>query len=74
MANKKHIRVNSARDAQKLLSRMINERRRGDIGSEECRDVGYLVKIFLDAFDAGELEERITELEKSIQGDKEDES
>ena len=67
MANKKHLRLNSARDVHKLLSKMINERRRGDIDTSECRDVGYLAKILLDSIELGELEDRISELEKHSQ-------
>lgn len=63
IANKKHIRLNSARDVHKLLSTMINERRRGEIDTLECRDIGYLAKILLDSIVAGELEERIVNLE-----------
>ena len=67
MANKKHIRLSSARDVQKLLSKMINERRRGQVDTTECRDVGYLAKILLDSIEAGELEDRIEQLEKNIE-------
>jgi hypothetical protein len=65
MANKKHIRLNSARDAHKLLSKMINERRRKEIDTLECRDVGYLLRILLDSLKAVELEDRIENLEKA---------
>ena len=64
MANKKHIRLNSARDVHKLLSKMINERRRKEIDGQECRDIGYLLRILLDSIEAGELEDRIENLEK----------
>jgi len=67
VANKKHIRLSSARDVQKLLSKMINERRRGQVDTTECRDIGYLAKILLDSIEAGELEDRIEKLEKSIE-------
>jgi len=67
VANKKHIRLSSARDVQILLSKMINERRRGQVDTTECRDIGYLAKILLDSIEAGELEDRIEQLEKSIE-------
>ena len=67
MANKKHIRLNSARDVQILLSKMINERRRGQVDTTECRDIGYLAKILLDSIEAGELEDRVEQLEQSIE-------
>jgi len=66
MANKRHIRLNSARDVQKLLSKMINERRRLDIDSLECRDIGYLAKILLDSIQVGELEDRLRKLENML--------
>ena len=64
MANKKHIRLNSARDVHKLLSKMINERRREEIDTRVCRDIGYLAKILLDCLEAVELENRNENLEK----------
>lgn len=63
MANKKHIRLNTARDVHKLLSKMINEHRRNEIDTLECRDIGYLAKILLDSIEAGELEDRVEKLE-----------
>ena len=63
MANKRHIRLSSARDVHKLLSKMINERRRKEIDTLECRDIGYLAKILLDSIEAGELESRVETLE-----------
>ena len=64
MANKRHIRLNSARDIHKLIARMINERRRKEIDGQECRDIGYLLRILLDSIEAAELEGRIENLEK----------
>jgi len=64
MANKRHIRLNSARDVHKLLSKLINERRRGQVDTPECRDIGFLAKILLDSIEAVELENRIENLEK----------
>ena len=67
MANKRHIRLNSARDVHKLLSKMINERRRKEIDGQECRDVGYLLRILLDSIEAGELEDRVEKLETLLE-------
>ena len=64
MANKRHIRLNSARDVHKLLSKMINQRLRKELGTQECRDVGFLAKILLDSIEAAELEDRKENLEK----------
>jgi len=65
LANKKHVRLNSARDVHKLLSKMINERRRNEIDGQECRDIGYLAKILLDSLKAVELEDGLENLEKA---------
>ncbi len=64
MPNKKHTRLQTARDVQKLISKMINERRRGEVDTTECRDIGYLAKILLDSIEDGEVEDRVVELEK----------
>ena len=64
MANKRHIRLNSARDVHKLLSKMINQRLRKELGTQECRDVGFLARILLDCLEAVELEVRKENLEK----------
>ena len=58
MANKRHIRLNSARDIHKLIAKMVNERRRNEIDGQECRDIGYLLRILLDSIEAAELENR----------------
>ena len=67
MANKKHIRLNTAKDVHKLLSKMINKRRRKELDSQECRDIGYLLRILLDSIEAGELEDRIENLEMLLE-------
>ena len=64
MANKRHIRLNSARDIHKLIARMVNERRRNEIDGQECRDVGFMLRILLDCLEAVELEGRKENLEK----------
>jgi hypothetical protein len=67
MSNKKHIRLNSARDIHKLIAKMVNERRRNEIDGQECRDIGYLLRILLDSIEAGELEDRIENLEMLLE-------
>lgn len=66
MANKKHIRLSSARDIQKMLSKLINERRRDEVDTSKCRDIGYLAKILLDSIELGEMEDRIEQIEKKM--------
>jgi len=67
MANKNHIRLYSSSDVHRLLSKMINQRRRGEIDSLECRDIGYLSNILLDSIEAGKLEERVVNLEMLLE-------
>ena len=61
------MRLNTTRDVHKLLSKMINERRRKELDSQECRDIGYLLRILLDSIEAGELEDRIENLEMLLE-------
>lgn len=67
MANKRHIRLESARDARKLLAKIINQRLRDEVDGETCRDVGFLTKILLSAIETSELEDRLVELEALVQ-------
>lgn len=67
MANRRHVRLESARDARKLLAKIINQRLRDEVDGETCRDVGFLTKILLSAIETSELEVRLGELEKLIQ-------
>lgn len=67
MANKRHVRLESARDTRKLLAKIINQRLRDEVDGETCRDVGFLTKILLSAIETSELEVRLVELEKLIQ-------
>lgn len=67
MANKRHIRLESARDARKLLAKVINQRLRDEVDGETCRDVGFLTKILLSAIETSELEDRLAELEKKLE-------
>jgi len=66
MAGKRYIKLSKPRDVQVFISRLINRRIRDEVDSATSRDCGYLAKILLDAFDAVELEERLTELENKI--------
>lgn len=68
MSNKRHIRLNDIRDIKKLLSKVINERLRDEIDGGVARDVGYLCKVLLECHEKGELEKKLLELEKKING------
>ncbi len=67
MAGKKHIRLRTAGDVRELLAKLINERRRGQANSSECRDIGFLCKILLDSIEAGDVDERLAEIEKKLE-------
>jgi hypothetical protein len=66
MAGKKHIKLKSARDIHRFLSKLINETYREETDIEKSRCLGYLAKIMLDSLTTLELEERISDLEKLI--------
>ncbi len=63
MANKRHKRLRDSRDALRLLSELINQRLRNEIDSELARDVGFLLKVFLSAYEQSEILTRIESLE-----------
>jgi len=66
MANKRHIRLNDLRDAQKLLKKLINERYRDELETGKARDIGYLLKVFIEAYEKSDLEKRIEALEQNL--------
>jgi len=67
MANRKHIRLKDSRDAKRLIAKLVNLRQRCEIDSAMCRDIGYLIKIFVDLHKEIDLEERLEYLEKTLQ-------
>jgi hypothetical protein len=66
MANKRAVRINDIRSARRFVIKLLNERRRGEIDSDECRDVGYLLRIYIDSYKEAELEARLDQLEEAI--------
>jgi hypothetical protein len=72
MANKTHLRLKDARSAKKLLAKLINQLYRGEIEGDTARDLGYLIRIFLDVVETSDLEKRVALLEERLRdGDKE---
>lgn len=67
MGNKTHTRLDTARDVKKLLSKVINQRLRGEIDTVSSRDVGYLAKILLDVIKVSALEEEREKQEKFME-------
>jgi len=70
MANKRNHKLRTIRDIQRLLAKLVNQRIREEVESDVVRDAGYLLKIMTDGIRGIELEERLDNLEKAIEGDK----
>lgn len=66
LAGKRHIRLDSLRDGQKFLSKLINQRYRDEIAGDVCRDLGFLLKIYLTYFESFQLDSKISELEEKL--------
>jgi len=66
LAGKRHIRLDTLRDGQMFLSKLINQRYRDEIPGDVCRDIGFLLKIYLTYFESFELDSKITELEEKL--------
>jgi hypothetical protein len=66
MANKKHIKLNSARDIRKALTKLVNQVNRDEIELDRARTLGYLCKIILDGIKTIEIEEKLCELDKLV--------
>jgi hypothetical protein len=62
------VRLRSARDARKLLGRLINEVRRDEIDAQKAARIGYLVGIFIKSVETDELEKRVVDLERKTGG------
>lgn len=66
MPRKGYIQLASTSDLRRFVSKLINERKRGEIDSAMCRDCGYLAKILTDILQNGVFEERISNLEELL--------
>ena len=60
-------RLESAKDARQYMSRTINAFDDGRIAEDKARTIGYLIKVFLNAWESQELEERLEELEEHVE-------
>lgn len=63
---KNNVRINDADGVRRLLQRTINALLDDEISESKARAIGYLCNIMLKAFEVGELEERLTELEEML--------
>lgn len=67
---KNNVRVNSPQGVNRLLQRVINALLDDEITENKARTIGYLCNIILKGLEVGELEERLTELEKTFNDSK----
>ena len=51
MANKRHIRINDLQDAKKLITKLINQKNRGEVDTQVVKDIGFLVKLYLQTIE-----------------------
>lgn len=64
--NKK--RLLDAKDARRFMQRVINAYDDERIDTEKARTFGYLIRSFLKTYKAQELEERVENLEETLEG------
>jgi len=60
---KRPIRLQTARDARKLLSKLINGVYRHEISPDRAAKMGFLLGVFLKSVETDEFERRLNELE-----------
>jgi hypothetical protein len=63
---KNNVRINSPQGVNRLLQRVINALIQGDIEESKAKTIGYLCNIVLKGLEAGELQERIEDLERQV--------
>lgn len=63
---KNNVRLNSPSGVNRLLQRVINALLNDEITEERARVIGYLCNILYKGLEVGDLEERLTELEKGL--------
>lgn len=57
------IKINSAKQAKRLLSRLIYQLQTKEVTGQDAKDIAYLLSIYIQVFNQMELEERIKKLE-----------
>jgi hypothetical protein len=67
---KNRIRLENPRNTQKFLARIINELHDGTISESKARVMGYIAQIMLKSFETIDFEERLKEIEKSMEDKK----
>ena len=64
---KNNVRLNNPQGVNRLLQRVINALIQGEIEESKAKTVGYLCNIVLKSLEAGELQERIENLERQVE-------
>lgn len=64
---KNNVRINSPQGVNRLLQRVINALIQGEMEEDKARTIGYLCNIVLKSLEAGELQERIEEIERQVE-------
>jgi len=57
-------RIRTAKDAKKLLGRLISSFARGEVANNDAKDLAYLLSVYVTTCTAADIEERIEALEK----------
>ena len=60
-------RLRSVSDANRFLSRIINQYNRDEISSQKARDLGYLINVLIRSYIGVDLEQRIEALENEVE-------
>jgi hypothetical protein len=60
------VKVETCQDVVKLLSETINQVRKGEIDPRVANSVGYLANVLIKAFEQGDIEKRLAEIESIV--------
>jgi hypothetical protein len=62
------VRLTTIKDVKRLLSRTINQVRKGETDNQTAKVIGYLCNIFIGACEKSEISDRIDTIENILQG------
>jgi hypothetical protein len=65
---KRAVRLQTARDARRFLSKIINGVFRDELDAQKAARIGYLLGIYLRSLEVDELAQRLDAIEKRIEG------
>lgn len=63
-------RLNNAQDLRRYLANLINRTESGETEAPLAKTLTYMASILLRVIEGGDLEKRIEEIEKKLQGGK----